>query len=389
MMTTKNKALLLDAGFAALPILAALGQQGYQTAVCGSKPQDPGHQFADLSFNINYADQQQVLELARSLKIDALLPGVTDVSYLTGCHVAQQLGLPGFDHPDTAETIFKKGAFRRWANQHGYPVPQAVSHPAEASTLPLPLMIKPVDAYSGLGITLVDSREAILPAWQQACAASSDGEAVIETWIEGTLHSHSAFIRNGRIVAEYFVDEFCTVYPWQVNSSSLSTALDTPLKNQVSDCLQSVVDDLKLCDGLLHTQFIRSKNDFWLIELTRRCPGDLYSRLIELSTATPYALWFAQPFIGQRSDIQDKRPAHQRLIARHTLSVSSRTPFTCFSYGQLPARIVATVPLKKPGEMLECAPRDRAGIIFAEFGQLTELSTYTPLLKAYFTLGQG
>lgn len=389
MMTTKKKALLLDAGFAALPLLAALDKQGYQTAVCGSKPQDPGHQFADLSFNINYADQQQVLALATSLKVDALLPGVTDVSYLTGCQVAHQLGLPGFDHPDSAEILFKKGAFRHWANQHGYPVPQAVNHPDAADTLPLPLMIKPVDAYSGLGISLVDNRQAILPAWEQACAASSDGQAVIETWIEGSLHSHSAFIRNGKIVAEYFVDEFCTVYPWQVNSSSLSTALDEPLKNQVSECLQALVNDLQLCDGLLHTQFIRGKNGFWLIELTRRCPGDLYSRLIELSTATPYALWFVQPFLGQHSDIRDKRPAQQRLIARHTLSVASRTPFSCFSYGQLPARIIATVPLKKPGEMLECAPRDRAGIIFAEFDRLTELATYTPQLKAYFTLGQS
>lgn len=52
------------------------------------------------------------MDLAREQQITALLPGVTDVSYLTGAWVAQQLGLPGFDSPEVTETIFMKDRFR-------------------------------------------------------------------------------------------------------------------------------------------------------------------------------------------------------------------------------------------------------------------------------------
>ncbi|MBK4726994.1 ATP-grasp domain-containing protein [Pantoea agglomerans] len=385
-MPTKGKALLLDAGFAALPILDELDKNGFETAVCGKKLQDPGHSFADLSFDLNYADKNHVLRLAQELNISALIPGVTDVSYITGSAVAEQLGLPGFDSPEVTDIVFRKDLFRAWANTRGYPIPQAVRQLADAHSLDLPLMVKPSDAYSGLGITRVNNRQQLAAAWQTALSVSPSGEALIENWCEGNLHSHSAFIRDGEIVAEFFVDEFSTVYRWQVNSSCLSTLLSERMKDQVSECMQTLVAELKLADGLLHTQFIADESRFWLIELTRRCPGDLYSQLIEMSTSAPYSLWFTQPFLAQHSTFGDRRPAHNRLIARHTVSVEKTVRFKAFNFGKLPARIVATVPLKKTGESVEPAPNDRAGIVFAEFDDRERLACTTPVLKNYFTL---
>lgn len=387
-MLPQSKALLLDAGFAALPLLAVLEKNGFETAVCGKKLHDPGHTFADFSFDLNYADINEVRLLAKELKISALVPGVTDVSYITGSAVAEQLGLPGFDSPEVTDILFRKDRFRSWAKDKGYPIPLAVSQLAHAHSLNLPLIIKPSDAYSGLGISRIDDRRQLANAWQNALTFSSSREAVIENWCEGNLHSHSAFIRDGSIVAEFFVDEFSTVYCWQVNSSCLSTLLSEQMKNQVSECMQTLVSELKLADGLLHTQFIADDSRFWLIELTRRCPGDLYSQLIEMSTSAPYSLWFTQPFIALRSVFGSRRPAHHRFIARHTVSVEQSTRFSAFNFGKLPARIVTTVPLKKPGERVEPAPRDRAGLVFAEFDNVAELTRATPVLKNHFMLSR-
>jgi len=387
-MSSNKKALMLDAGFAAMPLLMALKHSGYETAVCSGKPQDPGHQLAAHSFCLNYANVQDVLTLAKSLNITSLLPGVTDVSYLTGASVAEAMGLRGFDRPDVAEIIFKKDVFRQWAQKKGYPVPVAVSCPEEAAQLPLPLMIKPVDSYSGLGISLVTEREHISAAWRDACAASSCGQALIERWIAGDLHSHSAFIVNGKVAVEYFVDEFCTVYPWQVNSSSLSLNLPASIKDLVSDCIQALVDELGLCDGLLHTQFISDGKSFSLIEMTRRCPGDLYNQLIEYSTDTPYSLWFTHAFTGTPFTPASRRPEHVRLLARHTVSVDQEQTFTSVSFAALPANILSFLPLKKTGERIQRAPHDRAALIFAEFHQRDELARFTPQLKDFFTLGK-
>lgn len=384
-MTTPRTAMILDAGFASLPLQQAMKVAGFRTLACSGKAQDAGMKFADAVCVQNYADHDAVLKIARKERIAALSPGVTDVSYLAGSRVAEMLGLPGFDSPEVSDTLFLKDRFRAWACRQGYPIPQVASSLPEALSLPFPLLVKPVDAYSGIGITLVREPAALEEALTVARSASAGGQYIIESFCEGQLYSHSAFIRGGEIVCEFFVDEYCTVYPWQVNSSCLSVTLTESMRDSVSECMQDIVSDLQLVDGLLHTQFIANDSRFWLIELMRRCPGDLYSRLIELSTGVDYSREFVAPFIGESRYFASRRPARQRTIARHTISCDRQTRFFGFRYAALPARIVETIPLKLPGDSLGPAPGDRAGLIFAEFQEAEALARITPQLRHYFS----
>ncbi len=385
-MNNQKTALILDAGFASLPLQQAVKIAGFRTLVCSGKAHDAGMLTADITCEQNYADSEAVLKIAQQHKVAALLPGVTDVSYLSGCRVAHSLGLPGFDAPDVSDTIFLKDKFRAWALSKGLPVPQAAWTDEQARQLKLPLLVKPVDAYSGNGITKVTDWAMLDAAIETARNASPGKQYVVENFCEGALYSHSAFIRNGEIVCEFFVDEYCTVYPWQVNSSSLSQNLSSDMRDSVSECMQSIVSDLRLVDGLLHTQFIASEDQFWLIELTRRCPGDLYSRLIELSTGVNYAGWFVAPFLGKSSPAVPRRPVQTRNIARHTVSVNRAMRFTGFAFKSLPADLIEVIPLTRPGTLVQPAPGDRAGLIFAEFRDDAALRQMTPHLKDYFLL---
>jgi biotin carboxylase len=385
-MNNQKTALILDAGFASLPLQQAVKTAGFRTLVCSGKAHDAGMLTADITCEQNYADSEAVLKIAQQHKVAALLPGVTDVSYLSGCRVAHSLGLPGFDAPDVSDTIFLKDKFRAWALSKGLPVPQAAWTDEQARQLKLPLLVKPVDAYSGNGITKVTDWAMLDAAIETARNASPGKQYVVENFCEGALYSHSAFIRNGEIVCEFFVDEYCTVYPWQVNSSSLSQNLSSDMRDSVSECMQSIVSDLRLVDGLLHTQFIASEDQFWLIELTRRCPGDLYSRLIELSTGVNYAGWFVAPFLGKSSPAVPRRPVQTRNIARHTVSVNRAMRFTGFAFKSLPADLIEVIPLTRPGTLVQPAPGDRAGLIFAEFRDDAALRQMTPHLKDYFLL---
>ncbi|WP_246494752.1 ATP-grasp domain-containing protein [Brenneria izadpanahii] len=265
--------LILDAGFSATPIIHSAIDMGAIVGVCSGKTADPGHRIAHRSFVMDYSQVDQILSLARQENISALLPGVTDISYLSGASVAAQLGLPGFDAPDTADILFKKDRFRHYAKRQGLPIPKAVMSLDQIDELSFPVLVKPADSYSGRGIVMIDDADLIGAAYHSALAESMSGEVVVEEFKQGQLHSHSAFVRNGRIVCEFYVDEFCTVYPYQVNSSCLSAQMSESLKSQVSECIQHIITDLQLCDGLVHTQFISFGEDFWLIELTRRCPG--------------------------------------------------------------------------------------------------------------------
>ncbi|MGM3191548.1 ATP-grasp domain-containing protein [Dickeya dadantii subsp. dieffenbachiae] len=382
-------ALMLDAGFSALPLLEACLEQGVAIGVCSGKPGDPGHTRATRSIVEDYSDKEAILGIVRKENIKAVLPGVTDVSYETGAWVAQSLGMPGFDSVETTAILLKKDAFRAYAQRKGLPIPKAVRDIGSVGQLSYPILVKPVDAYSGRGITQVQREQDILPAYQSASSASVSGQVVIEEFKQGSLHSHSAFIRNGEIVCEFFVDEYCTVYPYQVNSSCVAHQMSETLKNAVSDCINSIVADLKLRDGLLHTQFIANGDDFWLIELTRRCPGDLYCQLIRYSTDIPYAEYFVAPFLSLPSTFANKRPATRHYVARHTVSVSEKTIFNALRYHQLPGELLESVVLKKSGEVLNPAPGDRAAVVFMTFDEEAALLKSTVNLKNHLVVSHS
>lgn len=112
---------------------------------------------------------------------------MTDVSYLSGCRVAQALGLPGYDSPEVSDLLFLKDRFRKWASEKGYPIPKAASNVQEARTMPFPLLVKPVDAYSGKGISLIHQPDELDEAVNVARAASAGGHCVIETFCQGAV----------------------------------------------------------------------------------------------------------------------------------------------------------------------------------------------------------
>ena len=59
-----------------------------------------------------------------------------------------------------------------------------------------------------------------------------------------------------KIIMNFFVDEFCTAYKYQVNSSNSPSTLNKKIKKEVVNAISKIILLLELNDGLLHTQFI-------------------------------------------------------------------------------------------------------------------------------------
>jgi biotin carboxylase len=383
-----KKALLLDAGFSAAPLIACLNRQSYWSMSMGARPLDPGHALAREAVIADYSDQAAVLALCKTRKIEHLIPGVTDVAYLTGACVAEKLGFSGFDPLETAQRLIDKQAFRLYAQSKGFPVPKMADTPETAAALGFPLMVKPVDAYSGLGLEKVMDKKGLLPAFEKARRHSKKQTVIAETFAQGSLHSHSAFVRAGTIAQDFFVDEFCTVYPWAVNCSHLSRNLPETLKKSVRECMMELIQDLRLTDGLLHTQFIQHATGFSLIEITRRCPGDLYGRLIQESCGFPYFAAYLQPFIGGDFTLRTKKET-LRHIARHTISRATEGGrYAGIRLRAQPAQtqLLDMVLCKLIGDPIRAAPHDRAAVAFLEFGQENALLAEIALLAQYFEI---
>lgn len=381
-----KKALLVGTSFSAVPIYFALKKRGFFVAVCGSRRENPCHQYADASIYADYSDRQELLKAAQQDQFDYLVPSCNDYSYMSACWVGNQLGFPGFDNFETAEVLHTKKLFRNFTSEVGVPAPRFVSESDFwEGRVELPVLVKPVDSFSGRGVTKVSDPKELESAISAAKEASRSGQFLIEEFVEGSLHSHSAFFVNQRVVLDFFVDEYCTTYQYQVDCSNHPSLLGEDIRCKVRHAMEKVADALCITDGLIHTQFVCSERGIHIIECMRRCPGDLYGLLVERSTGVDYTDLYVRPFVGEgygnirrSNDVVD-------FIGRHT--VSSRVPLVPFSFKpSIPGTDLEIVPLKTSGERMGPAPFDKLAIVFVRFPALDVMRSATPRMATFMRI---
>lgn len=364
-----SNVLLVDTNFSSAPIYQYLIQLGHSVQVVGGNPNDALAKSAEGYTNLDYSNIPEVRKFVINHAIDYLVPGCNDRSYSV-CAEVSDGQFPGIDKPETAEVINNKSLFKRFLLQTGLPTPRILTK--EEAKSAHQIVVKPVDSFSGKGITLIqkEDTELLESAILLAKTASKTNEFIIEEFVEGQLFSHSGFVRNGTLIEDHIVEEHCTAYAFAVDTSRVLYDFPETLLERIRDCLTIVVKELGLCDGLIHTQFICNGEKFWLIEMTRRCPGDLYSQLIQLSTGFPYAENYARPFLGQPYSTHTKKL--HNWIMRHTLTQPAAQTLGSVQF-RTPINIESFIPLAKTGERLKAAPTDRIAVLFTRAESNTEL----------------
>lgn len=379
-----NNILLCDANFCVLPILENLKRWNLNVTIVGVLDTDPGHHLANRSVKIDYSDVVSLDKNIGESVYAGIVPGCNDRAYLSLAEIADKKGFPGYDKFDTVLKIHLKHQFRKFAEQQNYPIPKAVDSIEKIEALKFPVLVKPVDSFSGKGVNKANSLEELSLYWETAKENSKSGLVLAEEFVEGNLYSHSAFIKNKKILIDFFVNEYCTVYPYQVNSSNLSTLISDTVKQKLRDWLETFAQDLDLCDGLVHTQFISDNNTFHLIEVARRCPGDLYSQLIKRSTGVDYAALYAMPFcnIPLPDTVEVKE---NNFISRHTVStdedcvfISAGLEVECVGY--------TNIQLMRSGDILRAAPYGKSGIYLIEHNSSEAMECLTEKLKDYVVI---
>ena len=358
-----TRVALFDTNLSAAPIHAYLVEAGHEVFVIGGNPDDYLARSVRNYIQLDYSNEAAALALVDQLDVSFIVPGCNDRSYLTCAVIAEAREFPGIDSVEATDTLNNKQAFRRFAEAQAIPIPRVWN----VDDLPKdrPLIVKPVDAYSGRGITVLQSisDHEVAQAIERAQEFSKSGQYLIEDFVSGQLYSHTAFIANGQIRSDHIVEEHGSANPFAVDTSCVRYNLADPVLNAIRLDITSMARALKLVDGLVHTQFILQDNRYWFVEVTRRCPGDLYSLLIQFSTGVAYAENYTRPFLGQAFDFS-LRSAANRPIMRHTLSQPVEQVFSAIHFHQ-ELEIERFYALSRAGDLVPAAPFGRIGLLFA------------------------
>lgn len=359
-----KKVLLVDTNISSLPIYEYLINNKYNVHVAGSNPNDFLAKYTENYINIDYKDIELLKKIIQEYNFDFLIPGCNDVSYSSCCSVNSYFNFNGLESINNNEIINNKSKFREFSESNNLSVPKRIFD--FNNLVNYPIIIKPVDSYSGKGITLIssDDKDKIKTAIKYAQSNSKNNDYIIEEFISGQLYSHSAFIKNQSVYKDFIVKEDCTANPFAVDTSRVVYDFPKKILNNIRNEISKLSNILKLNDGLIHSQFILMNDKFWIIEPTRRCPGDLYSLLINYSTNFNYVEHYVSPFLNL--NITKATKSLKRNILRHTITNESSGRFKSLKMN-FNFNIIEYFQFKNSGDLLEPAPSGRIGIIFSEY----------------------
>ncbi|MCG9612096.1 ATP-grasp domain-containing protein [Vibrio harveyi] len=354
-----SRVLLLDTAFASVPIYNYLIKQGHSVYVMGNRAGDALAMRAGPKWiNQDYSQIDSVKHIVSGYGFDYILPGCTDLSIEVCQEVVDTYDI--FDIPEAYQHLGDKEHFRKMCAELNLLSPQRKQR--EDFPLPGRYICKPVDAFSGRGVSVIDGMDAdsVANADEVARSVSHTGRSLFETFVEGQLYSYSAFIEQRKVIESFVVIEGSSSNPYAVDTSYVDDEFNEDARAVLKESIEAIAQHLQLRDGLIHLQFILADGQPYLIEITRRCPGDLYSKLIEYSTGFDYAGKFASYFVGKKykTVVNQTNP-----VVRHTVSSLEVVSYESLEF-QVSVSLKAFYPLLSLGSEVLANQKTRVGIAF-------------------------
>lgn len=384
----KKKLLIAGGGYADIPLIKAAKAIGFYVVTSGNRPADLGHFHSDEVRLVDFSDQQAMLELAKSLDVDAICACCNDFSALTVAYVAEQMGLPGHDTFETSKIIHHKDSWRAFAIGHNIPSPTAFGciNMSEVKLaipkLRFPLMVKPVDLTGGKGIQQCNDEFQTIKAAELAFSISKAKRIVLEEFIVGSRHGFTAILRNKKVVFYFADDEYYHLSPYLVSAASAPTSCSQTSINALIVHSEKIAELLALVDGIFHVQFIQQEDGQpVIIEICRRAPGDLYIDLVRHATGVPYAEWIVRAASGLDLTCVEQKPVTQP-ITRHCLMADNNGIFDGFEFeSDFNVRIIDKMIWSKNGEIVNDCYTQKFGIVFVKHDTTQQMQEHAPMLQ--------
>jgi biotin carboxylase len=275
-----HKTLMVLTGNAwSLPLIRRAKELGLRVIVTDRSPTAPGLAIADVPLPLDTNDYHSILDAATKYRVDGVLTEQTDVGVLTAARVADQLGLPGIG-PEKATAATNKFVMRECCRRAGIPIPryelvrtidQAVS---AATSIGLPVVIKPIDGQSSRGVAKV-WHAADIPYWfAWSKERSKSGDLLVEEMLEGQDTSVEGFIANGECHTLAICDKIKISPRLTVDLQLVYPARFTPtVVEELRTVNQAVVAAIGLTLGFTHAEYVVTPKGVRLLEIAARGCG--------------------------------------------------------------------------------------------------------------------
>lgn len=184
-----KRLLILGANPETIPLVEVANSMGIRTLVTSNCPEDAAKKYAWKSFDVDGMDVPGLVALAREEAVDGVLVGVADILVPAYCKVCDALNLYCYATQEIVDVFSYKDIFKATCERYGiHGIPEYYldeeMNADDLANIQYPVMVKPVDSCSGMGMTVCYHENELKSAIDKALAASKKKRFIVEKYMQ-------------------------------------------------------------------------------------------------------------------------------------------------------------------------------------------------------------
>lgn len=210
-----KKLLILGANPETVPLVEVANSLGVKTYVTSNIPGDAAKKVAWRGCDVDGMDVPGLINLVHQEGIDGVLVGVADILVPVYCKVCAALNLPCYATPEIVHVFSYKDVFKATCERFGvHGIPEFYLDEKLAAEdiarIKFPVMVKPVDGYSGLGMTVCYEASQLKDAVQKALSISKCRRFIVERYMRCEDMGMYYTFKDGQCSASCIYDRYTT-----------------------------------------------------------------------------------------------------------------------------------------------------------------------------------
>ncbi len=274
-----KRLLFLGAPVFQIPIVKKAKEMGLFVGIVDISRDAPALPYADEVHICSIRDKDAVLQIAREFKPDGIVIGACDTSVVTGAFVCEALGLPGNSVEAAVNSTDKVKMIKAFARC-------GVAHPlfyevkkdeidSFSSSLPYPVISKPIDSAGGRGICIIHNSGERKEAMHFSSSAGYSGDILVEEYMRGKEVSVEVLVVDGIPYVIQITDKITSGEPhfFETGHAQPST-LPAETKKRIRELASEAVLAVGLKNSPAHVEIMLTEDGPKMVELGARLGGD-------------------------------------------------------------------------------------------------------------------
>ena len=256
---------------------------GIYTIVVDPNPDAPAKKNASETHDIDGFEVDKIVQLAKDLKVDAVLVGVADILVKPYGEICAKLNMPTYANKEAIEAFCSKDGFKKYCEKFDIQdIPGTYldnnSSIEKPENIDYPLMIKPVDNGGGVGMKICRDDKDFKESVKTALKFSKKGVVLVEKYMECDDMAVYYTFRNGIPYLSATYDRITTKI--QGDFSPVGIGAIYPSKNtnlfveKIHPKLSDFFKKLKIQNGILNLQFFVENGVFYAYDPGFRLQGE-------------------------------------------------------------------------------------------------------------------